>query len=111
MDTHLQRALGHAFTVERELGGGGMSRVFLAHDVALDRRVVVKVLSPEASAGVSAERFRRETQLIAKLQHPNVVPLLSAGEADGMLYYVMPYVAGDSLRARMSRDGPLPVAD
>jgi tRNA A-37 threonylcarbamoyl transferase component Bud32/TolB-like protein len=108
---HLQRALGEGFRIERELGGGGMSRVFLARELSLDRQVVVKVLSPEASAGVSADRFRRETQLIAKLQHPNVVPLLSAGEADGMLYYVMPYVAGDSLRARMSRDGALPLGD
>ncbi len=107
----LQRGLGDGFHIERELGGGGMSRVFLARDVSLGRLVVVKVLSAEASAGTSADRFRREIQLIARLQHPNVVPLLSAGEVDGMLYYVMPYVAGDSLRARLERDGALPLPD
>ena len=97
--------------MDRELGGAGMSRVFLASDLALDRPVVIKVLSPEQSAGVSGARFRREVQLVAKLQHPHIVPILSAGDADGALYYVMPYLPGESLRARLSREGPLKLAD
>ena len=97
----LQSALGGAYTIERDLGGGGMSRVFLAEDTRLGRRVVVKVLSPELGAGVSAERFEREIKLAARLQHPHIVPLLSAGDVDGLPYYTMPYVAGASLRERM----------
>jgi serine/threonine-protein kinase len=81
LDEQLQIALGDAYLLERELGGGGMSRVFLAHDRLLGRRVVVKVLLPELAAGVNVERFRREIQLAAQLQHPHIVPLLSAGEA------------------------------
>ena len=88
-----------------------MSRVFVAHDLSLDRDVVVKVLSGEQTAGVSAERFRREIQVIAKLQHPHVVSILSAGTAGDSLYYVMPFVSGETLRARITREGPLPVAD
>ena len=107
----LQRTLGDGYRVERELGGGGMSRVFVAHDLSLDRDVVIKVLSGEATAGVSADRFRREIQLIARMQHPHVVSILSAGVADGSLYYTMPYVAGETLRARIAREGALPVAD
>ena len=107
----LQRALGDGYRVDRELGGGGMSRVFVAHDLTLDRDVVVKVLSDEATAGVSAERFRREIQLIAQLQHPHIVPILSAGAADGSLYYIMPFVTGETLRARIVRKGPLPIAE
>ncbi len=107
----LQRALGDAFRLERELGGGGMSRVFVAHDQSLDRDVVVKVLASEFTSGLSIDRFRREIQLIAKLQHPHIVSILSAGSADGSLYYVMPYVRGETLRARMTRDGGLPIAD
>jgi serine/threonine protein kinase/tetratricopeptide (TPR) repeat protein len=97
----LQSALGTAYTIERELGGGGMSRVFLAEEMRLGRRVVVKVLSPELGAGVSAERFEREIKLAARLQHPHIVPLLSAGDVDGLPYYTMPYVTGASLRERM----------
>ena len=85
--------------------------MFLASDISLQRQVVIKVLTPEMSAGVSADRFRREIQLVAKLQHPHVVPILSAGEAEGALYYVMPYIAGESLRARLARDGPMSVND
>ena len=105
--TRLQTALGAAYTIERELGGGGMSRVFLAEDTRLGRRVVVKVLSPELGAGVSAERFEREIKLAARLQHPHIVPLLSAGDLNGLPYYTMPYVAGASLRERM-QTGPIP---
>ena len=115
MDTELRarldQSLGDAYRLERELGGGGMSRVYVAEETALGRRVVVKVLPPELASGVNAERFRREVQLAAGLQHPHVVPVLSAGAADGMLYYTMPYVAGESLRARLAREGALPVAD
>jgi serine/threonine protein kinase len=104
----LQRSLGSSFTIIRELGGGGMSRVFLAEDNALGRSVVIKVLLPELAAGVNADRFKREVQLSARLQHPHIVPVLSAGEVDGLPYYIMPYVKGESLRARFA-GGPLPV--
>ena len=107
----LQRALGDGYRVDRELGGGGMSRVFVARDLTLDRDVVIKVLSGEATSGISADRFRREIQLIAKLQHAHVVPILSAGAADGSLYYTMPFVTGETLRARIAREGPLPITD
>ena len=107
----LQAVLGGAYRVDRELGGGGMSRVFVARDLGLERDVVVKVLSEELTSGVSADRFRREIQLIARLQHPHVVPLLAAGTAGESLYYTMPFVAGESLRARLGREGMLPVGD
>jgi serine/threonine-protein kinase len=107
----LQASLGDAFTLERELGGGGMSRVFVARERALDRQVVVKTLDLEASANGSAERFRREVRTIAKLQHPHVVPLLTAGGDDTLLWYAMPFVSGESLRARLVREGALPLAD
>ena len=107
----LQLTLGTAYTLTRELGGGGMSRVFLARDVALERDVVVKVLSPDLAAGVSAERFTREIKLAASLQQANIVPLLSAGETDGLPYYTMPFVDGLSLRARLERNGALPVGE
>jgi serine/threonine protein kinase len=88
-----------------------MSRVFLALDRALDRKVVVKVLLPELAAGVNVERFRREIQLAAQLQHPHIVPLLSAGEAEGLPYFIMPFVSGESLRTRVAREGELPLAE
>jgi tRNA A-37 threonylcarbamoyl transferase component Bud32 len=111
LQEQLQRALSHAYILERELGGGGMSRVFVAVERALDRKVVVKVLLPELTAAVNVERFRREIQLAAQLQHPHIVPLLSAGEAEGLPYFIMPYVNGESLRARVSREGEFPVAE
>src|ERR1041384_8136963 len=88
----LQTTLGDAYRLERELGGGGMSRVFLAVETALGRNVVVKVLLPELAAGVSVDRFRREIQLAAQLQHPHIVPLLAAGEASGLPFFTMPFV-------------------
>jgi tRNA A-37 threonylcarbamoyl transferase component Bud32 len=106
----LQKSLGTTYTIVRELGGGGMSRVFLANDNALGRAVVFKVLLPELAAGVNAERFNREVQLSARLQHPHIVPVLSAGEVDGLPYYVMPFVKGESLRARLA-GGPLPIPE
>lgn len=105
----LAAALGPAYRLERELGGGGMSRVFLAEEVALGRRVVIKVLPPDAVASVNTDRFRREIQLAAQLQHPAIVPLLTAGAGDGLLWYVMPFVDGASLRAKIARTGPLPL--
>jgi eukaryotic-like serine/threonine-protein kinase len=107
----LHDTLSDAYTIERELGGGGMSRVFLAEDLALGRRVVVKVLDPELAAGVNAERFKREIQLTARLQHPHIVPILNTGEVDGLPYYMMPFEEGDSLRVRLARCGALPVWD
>ncbi len=108
LQEQLQATLGGAYTLERELGGGGMARVFVAQEIALGRCVVVKVLAPELAAGLSAERFAREVRLAARLQHPNIVPLLTAGERDGLAYYTMPFVEGESLRARLSREGRLP---
>lgn len=102
----VQSSLGTAYTIERELGGGGMSRTYVAMEQALSRRVVVKVLSPELAAGVSVDRFRREIMLAAKLQHPHIVPVLSSGDADGLPWFTMPYVEGESLRARLAR-GPM----
>jgi TolB-like protein/Tfp pilus assembly protein PilF len=107
----LQRALGDAYAVEAELGGAGMSRVFAAEERSLGRRVVVKVLPPELAGAVSAERFRREIRFAARLQHPHIVPVLSAGEADGLLFYTMPFVEGESLRERLARSGRLSIAE
>jgi len=102
----LRRALGSSYTVEREIGGGGMSRVFVAEDGRLRRKVVVKVLDPSLAGDVNVERFAREIALAATLQHPCIVPLLTAGDVDGAPYYTMPLVEGPSLRQRL-RDGGL----
>src|SRR5215475_4750312 len=100
---HLQAALGTNYQLDAELPGGGMSRVFVAVDRVLGRKVVVKVLPPELAAGVNRERFRREIQVAAQLQHPHVVPLLSAGEQGDLLWYTMPFIEGESLRAALER--------
>jgi len=110
LEKTLARALGRDYVVERELGGGGMSRVFLVTDTRLQRRVAVKVLAPELAASVSLDRFRREILVAAGLQHPHIVGVVSAGDADGLPYFVMPFVEGQSLRARL-REGPLPLRD
>ena len=107
----LQEALSGSYTVQRELTRGGMSRVFVATETALDRSVVIKVISPELAAGVSASRFAREIRLAASLQQANIVPLLSAGEAAGLPYYTMPFVAGSSLRDRLNKVGVLPIPE
>ena len=107
----VQLSLGAAYTIERELGGGGMSRVFVAEENALGRKVVIKVLSPELAEGLSADRFAREIRLAARLQHPHIVPLFSAGTIDGLPYYTMPFVEGESLRARLVRDRHMPVPE
>jgi tetratricopeptide (TPR) repeat protein len=111
LQDRLQAALGESYHLESELGGGGMSRVFLAQEVRLGREVVVKVLPPEMAAGVSAERFEREIQLAAKLQHPHIVPLLTAGANGDLLYYIMPRVEGQSLRARLVQEHELPIGE
>jgi len=103
--------VGDTYRIEKELGGGGMSRVFLAEEVALGRQVVIKVLPPEMAADVSQERFHREIKLAAKLQHPHVVPLLTAGADGDLLYYVMPFIKGESLRVKLAREGELPVGE
>jgi len=96
--------------VERELGGGGMSRVFVAEELRLRRKVVVKVLLPELAEGISVERFEREIQTVAALQHANIVPVHTAGDTNGLPFYTMPFVDGESLRARLAR-GPLPMGE
>ena len=107
----LQQTLGTQYVLEQELGGGGMSRVFVAHEASLGRKVVVKVLPPDMAAAVSIDRFRREIQLAAQLQHPHIVPLLSAGETQGLPYFTMPFVKGESLRAKLARGGELPLSE
>ncbi len=106
----LQHTLGAAYTLDRELGGGGMSTVFVARDNVLGRMVVVKVLPYELAASVSVDRFKREIMLSAALQHPHIVPVLSAGETDGLPFFIMPFVEGESLRARLAL-GPLSVRE
>jgi serine/threonine-protein kinase len=107
----LEAALRGAYILERELGGGGMSRVFVAVDQRLGRRIVVKVLAPDVLEGVSLERFEQEIRLAARLQHPNVVPVLAAGDSDGVPYYTMPFVVGESLRARLDAGPAVPTPE
>ncbi|MEO7136379.1 MAG: protein kinase [Gemmatimonadales bacterium] len=107
----LRGALAERYTIERELGRGGMALVFLAHDLKHDRPVALKVLKPELAAVLGADRFLREIHLSARLQHTNILSLYDSGEAAGFLYYVMPYVEGKSLRDRLEREGQLPTAD
>ncbi|MEQ1692214.1 MAG: serine/threonine-protein kinase, partial [Gemmatimonas sp.] len=107
----LQHAIDANFQIDRELGGGGMSRVFLATERALQRRVVIKVLPPELAAGVNVERFRREIQLAAQLQHPHIVPLLATGDEDGILWFSMPFIEGESLRGALTKAKRLPARD
>jgi hypothetical protein len=107
----VQQALGDAFRVEAELPAGGMSRVFLALEASLNRKVVVKVLPPELTSEVSAARFRREAELLARLQHPHILPIISSDSRGDILYYIMPYVQGESVRHRLEREGKFPVDD
>lgn len=111
LQSEVQAALVDQYTIERELPRGGMSRVFVASEDALRRLVVIKVLAPELAASLSAERFKREIGLAARLQHPHIVPLLSAGLAGSHLYYTMPFVDGESLRERMIRERPMACED
>lgn len=107
----LQAALGHRYQVEAQVGRGGMAYVFLAQDLKHDRRVAVKVLRPDLPTAMVAERFHREIAIAAQLSHPNILPLYDSGDAGDFLYYIMPYVEGESLRDRLQREGQLPLED
>ncbi len=107
----LTAALAGTYRLDRELGAGGMATVFLAHDLKHQRDVAIKVLHPDLGAALGGERFLSEIRTTARLQHPHILPLLDSGEADGLLYYVMPLVTGETLRARLERERQLPVAD
>jgi serine/threonine-protein kinase len=111
LQDRLQAALGDAYRVERELARGGMSRLFLATEASLNRRVVVKLLPPEMASEVSAARFKQEIEVVAQLQHPHVLPVHAAGSREDLIYYVMPYVAGESLRHRLNQEGKLSVEE
>src|SRR5437868_5537161 len=111
LESQLQTALGHGYELHGELRGGGMSRVFIATERSLARRVVVKVLPAEWASETTSARFQREIAASASLQHPNILGVFGAGSHDGLHYYVMPFVAGESLRSRIERDGRLAVAD
>ncbi|HEY9442548.1 MAG TPA: serine/threonine-protein kinase, partial [Gemmatimonadales bacterium] len=107
----LRTALGDRYRLERELGQGGMATVYLAEDLKHRRKVAIKVLRPELAAVIGAERFLREIQTIATLQHPHILGLIDSGEVNGTAYYVMPFVDGESLRDRLRREKQLPVSD
>ena len=107
----LTAALGRSYRVDRELGQGGMATVYLAHDLKHERDVAIKVLHPDLGAALGGERFLSEIRTTARLQHPHILPLLDSGDADGLLYYVMPLVTGETLRARLERERQLPIAD
>src|SRR5262245_53400438 len=105
----LSTALSDRYHIEGEIGEGGMATVYLARDLRHDRRVALKVLKPELGAILGVERFLSEIRVTANLQHPNLLPLFDSGEAEGLLYYVMPFVEGESLRGRLDREKQLPV--
>ncbi|MFN8716062.1 MAG: protein kinase domain-containing protein, partial [Gemmatimonadaceae bacterium] len=111
IQSRLTAALADRYRVERELGAGGMATVYLAHDLKHERDVAIKVLHPDLGAALGAERFLSEIKTTAKLQHPHILPLLDSGAADGLLFYVMPYVRGETLRARLERERQLPMAE
>jgi serine/threonine-protein kinase len=110
-EQQLKETLSAAYEIERELGGGGMSRVFVATDRVIGRKIVIKLLSPELIADVNRGRFRREIQVAAQLQHPHIVPLLSAGEHEDIVYYTMPFIAGESLKQSVEKGGPMLIND
>ena len=107
----ISAALADRYTVEQVLGAGGMATVFLARDLRHGRQVAIKVLRPELGETIGADRFLREIEIIARLTHPHILPLHDSGEADGLLFYVMPYVEGESLRARLGREPQLQLVD
>jgi serine/threonine protein kinase len=109
--SRINASLAGEYVLERELGSGGMATVYLADDVRHRRKVAIKVLRDDLSASVGAARFQREIEIAAQLQHPSILPLLDSGEADGLLYFVMPYVQGQSLRQRLNRERELPISD
>ncbi|MEO7367656.1 MAG: protein kinase [Gemmatimonadaceae bacterium] len=110
-EQQLQESLSHAYDIERELGGGGMSRVFVATEKSLGRKVVIKLLAPELTAEVNRGRFRREIQVAAQLQHPHIVTLLSAGEYGDLVYYTMPFIRGESLKSAIETNGAMAIED
>src|SRR5437867_9326942 len=105
----LKAALAHRYAIERELGVGGMATVYLADDVKHGRKVALKVLRPELAANIGPQRFLREIEIVARLNHPNILPLYDSGAVDDVLYYVMPYVRGESLRQRLRREKTLSI--
>src|SRR5690242_13764588 len=107
----LTRALADRYVIEREVGAGGMATVYLARDLKHDRQVALKVLRPELSAALGPERFSREIRFVAQFNHPHILSLYDSGEIEGFLYFVMPYVEGESLRDRLVREKQLPVPD
>jgi len=107
----LTAALGDRYAIEREVGRGGMAVVFLAEDLKHKRRVAIKVLHPELAASVGGKRFLREIETVARLNHPHILPVHDSGDVDGLLYFVMPFVEGESLRHRLDREGQLPIND
>src|SRR5512141_516258 len=109
--TGLRDALAGRYTLERELGQGGMATVYLAHDVRHDRPVALKVLRPELAGALGPERFLREIKLTARLDHPHILPVFDSGAGNGQLWYTMPFADGESLRDRLRREGPLPVEE
>ncbi len=109
--TRLKAALADHYTIEHELGAGGMATVYLAEDLKHRRKVAVKVLRPELAAILGAERFLKEIEVTANLQHPNILPLYDSGEADTFLYYVMPYIEGETLRDKLNREKQLGVEE
>ena len=109
--SRLREVLSGQYAIQREIGAGGMALVYLAEDLKHRREVAIKVLKPELSATIGAERFLREIEIAARLSHPHILPLFDSGAAGDLLYYVMPYVAGESLRSRLARDRQLPVDD
>jgi serine/threonine protein kinase len=114
LNEHIDRlnaALQGRYTIQRELGSGGMATVYLAQDIRHDREVAIKVLRPDLAAVLGPERFLQEIKIAAQLQHPNILPLHDSGEADGFLYYVMPYVEGQSLRDKLAKEGELPIGE
>src|SRR5688572_1539673 len=106
---HLNASLASRYIIEREIGAGGMATVYLAQDIKHRRKVALKVLKPELGAVLGVERFLAEIRVTANLQHPNLLPLFDSGEAGGLLFYVMPYVEGESLRAKLDREKQLPI--
>jgi serine/threonine-protein kinase len=107
----LKAALADRYAIQREIGSGGMATVYIAQDLRHEREVAVKVLRPDLAAVLGPERFHREIKIAAQLQHPHILPLLDSGEADGFLYFVMPYVEGQSLRDKLAKEGELPIGE
>ncbi|MGB5675555.1 MAG: serine/threonine-protein kinase, partial [Gemmatimonadota bacterium] len=107
----LKEALADRYAIEREIGRGGMAVVFLAEDLKHHRKVAIKVLHPELSVTLAADRFLHEIEIVAGLEHPHILTLIDSGESGGLLYYIMPYVTGESLRQRLEREGQLPVEE